>query len=312
MSKWPDWHHQQPGFNSSLEVVSWADPRALGCCAAGMAFRMTMAMGQNRVPLNMGHNRVPLNPSVNHPVHYSMAILYREEPRFQRVPVFFSWVALARTCSPKSNSGQPSSHFPMQPPWPSIVPARGTRCMAPSCLAALLVGVPAWVAEVGIFEGSSRQKTPMKLLMLGWWWHRLRIFNSFLRTRIGGVEHQGKWGVNIRETVWTCGWGWNHHVAMGNLRWHKAKRSMTSMLCSDLQPRFSISTAEKSMILTATHAGKATFPPCLVVPMAILGHKTNRNSLPEGLPLRDRCEGFESTQHLKSFEHATDESLFIR
>ena len=39
------------------------------------------------------------------------------------------------------------------------------------------------MAEAGIFEGSSRQKTPMKLLMLGWWWHRLRIFNSFLRAR---------------------------------------------------------------------------------------------------------------------------------
>ena len=56
---------------------------------------------------------------------------------------------------------------------------------------------------------------------------------------------------------------------------------------SDLhQPRFSISTAEKSMVLTATHAGNATFPLSLVVPMAILGHKTNRNDLPEGLSQR--------------------------
>ena len=47
------------------------------------------------------------------------------------------------------------------------------------------------------------------------------------------------------------------------------------------EPRFSISAAEKSMVLTATHAGKATFPPCLVVPMAILGHK--RSDLPEDL-----------------------------
>ena len=76
----------------------------------------------------------------------------------------------------------------------------------------------AWVAEAGIFEGSSRQKMPIKLLMLGWWWHRLRIFNSFLRTRIGGGEHQGN-GLNV--------WGsWNHNAAMGNFRWRKAQRGM--------------------------------------------------------------------------------------